>query len=260
MKRMQQQVSDAQYNSSLASCAPHFTSAPNPKLKSSSLWLLPPQLTYGWRGNSQPCERVVFHFASVPKEIREVLSDQRWLLTGLNQEERQQIRTLASELKDPFEKPHQYSHLFFERALLDLAILALKDQKQNRQVPLQLLKTERVERVISWYVVNMRRNPTVEEAAQVIYTTPTHLRRLFKAVKNMSPHSVFRDLQIKRATELLSTTPDTIEQIASSCGFNSTTDFARVFRKSVGTTADKWRRRTLEVEPQDLNKNSPDIS
>lgn len=238
------------------SCAPVFPHTKSPEPKEKTLWVLPPHLTYGWRSKTGACNRVVFHFGAVPDEISEPLSTRKYLAVPLTDKEIEEVLSLAASLKVHWEKPHQYSHLYYERALIDLSLLALKDKIIKPQIPLRNRDSERVERAIAWYLVNMTRNPTVEEVASIIHVSATHLRRQFKAVRGKNPHKVFRELQLRRATELLATTSDTLDLISSRCGFQNVTDFSRVFRKEMKTTPDNWRKKLLAKSYAHLDERS----
>lgn len=222
--------------------APYFLTGRSPSLRSRILWLLPPQVRYGWRGDGRNCQRLAFHFSSVPNEVCAAIGDRPYLTVPLVPEEIKSLHALAGELESHWKSPHQYSHLVCERALLELALIILKQQPLHKEVPLDHLVAERVERAIGWYYANMTKNPSVNEVAAIIHVSPVHLRRLFYQSRGQSPHAVFREMQIKRAKELLATTQWGLESIRQECGFHSVTDFARVFRKEVKSTPDSWRK------------------
>lgn len=224
---------------------PYFLSGKSPAMRSEVLWTMPAMGTFGWRGNGNPCHRVVFHFSDVPKELRDALGEKRYLAVPLTPEEQARLLALAKELEDHWKAPHQYSHLVCEKALLELTLLSLKLQPAHREIPLERLVNERVERALTWFTVNMAANPDVKEVAGAMNMSEVHLRRLFRQTLKESPHSCFRKLQIKRAAELLSTTQLTLENVALQCGFKSATDFSRVFRLQMQTTPDAWRKSIL---------------
>lgn len=226
-------------------CAPFFSEGKSPNMKDRALWVLKPGSVHGWKGNGKPIDRVVFHFASVPPDLLQAMGSSTCLTVTLEDGDDQKIRDLLAELEPHLRRPHQFSHLVFERAVLDLTIIALKQQPLRRDIPLSQIASERVERALAWYEINMARSPTTIDVAGAVNTTPTHLRRLFKKVKETSPHAAFRKLQLKRATDLLSTTQQTLDEIAPQCGFHSTTDFARVFKQEIGATANTWRRKII---------------
>lgn len=226
-------------------CGPYFTSGTAPALRTGVLWLLPAQSTYGWRGDGKKCQRIALHFSTVPEEVREAMGERRFLVAPIGPPEKARLAELARELDDHWKSPHQYSHLVCEKALLELSLLILKHQPLRKEIPLENIVAERVERAISWFTVNMTRNPSVDEVAAAMHVSGTHLRRLFKQALNQSPHAAFRKVQIKRATELLATTSLTLEEVQRQSGFQSVTDFSRVFRKEMKSTPDTWRKDIL---------------
>lgn len=234
--------------------APCFLSGKSPPLRSGALWLLPPRLNYGWQGDEKGCFRLSFHFTQVPEEVSGALGDRRYLVEDLDEGQIKALVELAAELEPHWKSPHSHSHLFYDKALLQLSIAILKNQPLKRDIPLEMLASERVERATAWFSACIARNPTIDEVAAALHMTGTHLRRLFKAVRRKSPHQVFREIQIKRACDLLSTTQLTQEEIARRSGFKSVTDFARVFRSEIGTPADKWRRTITTAKTIDSSR------
>lgn len=226
-------------------CAPSFVDRPSPKPTGKMLWLLPAHARYGWHGELTTSYRYVFHFALVPSEIRLALSDRPYLCVPLEDEDIRTIQNLAGELNEHFHQPNQYSHLYFERALLTLSLLILKNEQPRSNTPLHLLAEERVSRAIAWYVENMESNPKVDEVAAAVHMTSTHLRRMTRRARDCSPHTLFRRLQMERALDQLANTSKTVEEIARRCGFRSMEDFSRVFHRELGTPASVWRSQYL---------------
>jgi AraC-like DNA-binding protein len=238
------------------SCGPCFPARRSPPIRSMALWLLPPQVSYGWRTSGRRCSRVAFHYSSVPSDVMNAMTDRDYLTVPISARQSKRLIALAKELVPHWQSPHQYSHLVFEKALLELSLLILSGEPQRKDVPLDRLAVERVERAIAWFVVNMSRCPKVEEVAAALHMTGTHLRRLFRQTNRPAPHVVFRSLQMDRATDILATTSGTLEEISAQCGFRSATDFARAFRREFKTTANKWRRMTLEASSKVKHKPS----
>lgn len=223
--------------------APWLYSGDSPSLRTKTLWLLPPHVSYGWQGDIDGCYRLSFHFNQIPEEVISALGNRQYLKEDLDADQIKHLLELARELEPHWKSPHNYSHLVYDKALLHLSILILRGQPIRKEISLEMLSAERVERAIAWYTSRIARNPTVDDVASALPMTGTHLRRLFKVVLQKTPHRVFREIQIKRACDLLITTQLTQEEIARQCGFKSITDFARVFRREIKCPADKWRRR-----------------
>jgi len=67
-----------------------------------------------------------------------------------------------------------------------------------------------------------------------------HLFNAFKARTGLSPKQYLTKIRIDKAKELLAG-PLTIDQIASSVGFNDALYFSRQFKKSTGMSPSEYR-------------------
>ena len=61
----------------------------------------------------------------------------------------------------------------------------------------------RVSAAMEWYHNHMHFRPSLEEVAEAVFCSVSHLRRLFHAVHGRSPHAVLADARFARAYELL---------------------------------------------------------
>jgi AraC family transcriptional regulator len=218
--------------------APHFRGK-QVEEAGRTLWLLPPHTTYGWRGSN--CMRYAFHFGIVPEELRKTIGTKPYLKASIDDSDIKVITKLASTLEEHFRKPHQLSLLHYQHALLTLSLILLKDEAKKKALPLDIHAEECIEKAIAWYQIHMTQNPTVEMVAEALHMSSMHLRRMSQKAQNRSPHKIFRELQIKRAMELLSNTSDTLEEIGRACGFQDVTSFAHIFQKEIGVSAHRWR-------------------
>ena len=71
--------------------------------------------------------------------------------------------------------------------------------------------------------------------------SPCVLTNLFKQTTGLPPHAFLLSCRIRRAKELLATTPSPITQIAADLGFSSPQHFAMHFKRETGTTPTAWR-------------------
>ncbi|MGJ3263505.1 MAG: transcriptional regulator FtrA [Salinarimonas sp.] len=79
-------------------------------------------------------------------------------------------------------------------------------------------------------------------AAAVGMSERTFLRR-FKAMTGATPGAWLVEERLRRARELLETTPQPIETIATACGFGSAATLRHHFRERLGTNPNAYRRR-----------------
>src|SRR3546814_5016742 len=71
----------------------------------------------------------------------------------------------------------------------------------------------------------------------------THFTRQFRAEMGMSPHQYVGRRRIERAKYLLGYTQEPIAQIAHGCGFSHQEHLSGMFRRHVGETPARYRRR-----------------
>jgi LacI family transcriptional regulator len=84
---------------------------------------------------------------------------------------------------------------------------------------------------------------SVGDVVRHVLVSRSSLERRFKAVLGRTPSVEIRRIQIQRAKELLAETTLTLAAVARRSGFESRNYFSEVFRKAVGMTPGKYRRR-----------------
>lgn len=223
-------------------CAPVFNQGESPVLRKRTLWVMPPGLIYGWTGPEKGWKRILFHYGFIPDTLKARIGQGSYLEKSLNDEEIQTIDRLSKETEPYVLNPNELSNLIFHRALIDLALIALKDLPIKHFMALDDVAYQRVEAALSWYMDNMGDAPTMEAVASAVNVSPSHLRRHFHTVKHCSPNAFFQKLRMEKATKLLNRTTDTLDQIARQCGFRNSSDFCRAFQKFFQTTPNTWRK------------------
>jgi LacI family transcriptional regulator len=73
----------------------------------------------------------------------------------------------------------------------------------------------------------------------------SQLERRFRKYLNRSPQSEIRNVQVKRAKELLATTDLSLPQIAVLTGFEHPEYLSVVFKRETGQTPGSYRRSVL---------------
>lgn len=77
---------------------------------------------------------------------------------------------------------------------------------------------------------------TVDFLSRQAALSPCYFLRKFKEYQATTPHQYIQTVRIRHAKQRLSTTSDSVEQIAEACGFSSASHFVSVFKKTVGMT------------------------
>lgn len=237
-------------------CAALLANTKIPVFHERHLWVFPPASAHGWTARpGKACQVAVFHFAHVPPLLDRLTRQRGHLDTPLTIAQARRLASLERELRRPLEYMTERSQLVFEKAVLELSLLALEpipfatDETQSDQA------LRKVEACLRWYSDHMSEQPKLEHAAQAVHVSPSHLRRLFWQTRRENPLCSFTKLRLERAMELLSHSSLKLDAVASKCGFSSAADFCRVFKSYNHITPDAWRRSKLGPYPESFTKS-----
>ena len=133
--------------------------------------------------------------------------------------------------------------------LLDTLLAGAADggAQQSRQARL-------AEKAKAYLRQGVDRTVTVEEVAGMFYLSPHYFGELFKAETGVSLKTYHRELRLRRAAHLLTTTDRTATQIAGDLGFDSLHTFSKLFKAHHGQSPRAFRK-TLNVSrrsPKDV--------
>jgi AraC-like DNA-binding protein len=98
-----------------------------------------------------------------------------------------------------------------------------------------------VENARTYILENFSHNISLQQLARHCLVSPFHFSRIFKAIMNVSPHQYLTEVRLNHAKVLLSTTEQSITDIAFTCGFNSLEHFATAYRYRFHTSPSKFR-------------------
>ncbi|MGW4393618.1 GlxA family transcriptional regulator [Streptomyces sp. NPDC004685] len=107
-----------------------------------------------------------------------------------------------------------------------------------------------------WVLARLDQPLTVEDLAHQARMSSRHLGRHFKQVTGTTPLQWLHTQRIRHAQELLETTDDTIETIASTTGMGTATTLRRHFARTVGVPPDTYRR-TFCAQPLITSHTQP---
>jgi AraC-like DNA-binding protein len=210
--------------------------------QNTNFWIHPANVDYHWRSNDMTCRRAAIHFSSMPETVEDLMPQNDSLGVTLTQEELKSAERLVAEIQPHYLAPTKISPLVFERNMIDLCLLAMKSLGTERMVSLDNSPYSRIERAIAFYMQNIRRNPKIDEIARAVNLSTSHLRRMFFLVRNMTPHHYFHSLRMKRVADHVSTTDDTLHEVARQYGFSDATDLCRAFKRFFDVSPHVWRK------------------
>lgn len=94
---------------------------------------------------------------------------------------------------------------------------------------------------ISFIQQNYNKNIGLQEAAALLKVTDAHLSRIFKAATGLNYVRYLNIYRINATIELMHKDNLTLMKIASSCGFNTMSYFAKIFKRELGISPSKYR-------------------
>lgn len=101
----------------------------------------------------------------------------------------------------------------------------------------------RIEEVVRYINENYSSINNIEEIAAKFYMSRYHLCHLFTQNLGVGLISYLNTIKIRRACELLEDKAQSITEIATKCGFNSSSYFCKVFKEEKGMSPSEYRKR-----------------
>ncbi|MBQ7381178.1 MAG: helix-turn-helix domain-containing protein [Clostridia bacterium] len=111
-------------------------------------------------------------------------------------------------------------------------------------VKAQLKSAQPVEYVLDYIRRNYNRRISASELAERVYFNQDYLARIFKEQTGYSITGMVQKVRVENVCKLLSTTNQTIFQIARDCGFEDMKFFYKVFKKYMGVLPSEYRKHT----------------
>ena len=119
-----------------------------------------------------------------------------------------------------------------ERSKKELAYFRKKYQRQVRDA-------------ITYIKENLAEKMRLKEIAKYAALSQFHFNRIFKRFMNKTPFEYVTERRIRRAKSLLQETSLNVTEISLQVGFESVQSFSNLFKKKVGLSPSKYRKKVL---------------
>lgn len=114
----------------------------------------------------------------------------------------------------------------------------------------------RINNVILYIENNLSENLNIDRLAKLACFSKFHFNRIFKSITNESVYHYIKRVRLERSSYFLWSTNHSISEIASNCGFNTTSNFSYSFKKQFGVSPQEQRKLNSAFKEAD---NTPDI-
>jgi AraC family L-rhamnose operon regulatory protein RhaS len=112
----------------------------------------------------------------------------------------------------------------------------LEDPNKHHKTVLRISKS------INYLEQNWQQDPDGKELAEVMSVSTPTFYRIFHQATGTNPTNYVNKLRVRKASELLLNTDNTISEIAFKVGFNDSNYFSRIFHKVLGVPPGTYRR------------------
>ena len=101
---------------------------------------------------------------------------------------------------------------------------------------------EAIQNTINYIEENLNQKITIQEISEMIYISPYHFSRIFKAITGVSIQEYIRRRRLSESAKMLIETDIKIIEIAFSVSFESQEAFTKSFKHNFGITPMKFRK------------------
>ena len=201
--------------------------------------------------DDQPDTTTVFEFSvEFFKRIQEQYTAAAWFLKNndihsLLLQSNPELDYLHNLIWKRIEKKNA-SNLQIDEMVIEILEKTIDIITHSRDVPiigdsLKQYHLGTVENARSFMLENFNQNISLQQLATHCLVSPFHFSRIFKAIMNVSPHQYLTQVRLNHAKILLSSTDQSVTDIAFACGFNSVEHFATAYRYRYHASPSKFR-------------------
>src|SRR5580693_3510129 len=104
-------------------------------------------------------------------------------------------------------------------------------------------------RALKYIEGNLGSKVVIREIADCLSLSTSHFSRAFKRSLGSAPMAYVAARRVERARLMLTSTQESLTDIALACGFADQPHFNRLFRRLVGMSPGRWRRSSTEFQP-----------
>ena len=147
------------------------------------------------------------------------------------------LAALRGEANNYIEKPFDVDKA---RAIIDSVLSKNRGEEETALTD----GKGKVEKVKNFIDRNCMRKVRLQDAAAVVFISPKHLSRIFKAYAGIGFNQYYLQCKLRKAGEMLKTTSYSIDHVSQKLGYGNTESFIRQFKKFYGATPTGFRAKS----------------
>lgn len=204
-------------------------------------------------GNS-PYERILIHFQK--SYLKPILNNtpnidiyqpfrNGFHLIRFSLEEQHKVEIILSSMMSEFSANNPHKQIYLQMLLMQLFLLILRCPNCLKESPIDKIPPHHqpILDAISYIANCYNEDLTLDFVSKKFCFSPWYFSRIFKQVTGMSYIEYLNKIRINEAQKLLTKTNKRITEIAIETGFNSLTNFGRVFKQISGCSPRQYKSR-----------------
>jgi len=179
-----------------------------------------------------------------PDLAQQILETNKMLVFFLTGEEKTNIEGIFRQLLTEYNKKTHYDASGIG-CLLEY-ILTFIVRKSALSID-NIVQTNILTPALIYLNTHFRDNPSLEQTARIAHINKAYFCEVFKKITGKNYIVYLTELKINYAKKLLVLSKIPIIDVCFACGFNSISNFLRVFHKDVGISPTEYRKRNGEI-------------
>jgi len=206
---------------------------------------------HGWTNKpNEVCRVLVFQFDEAEYNLKHVLGRSGHRVARFPAKDIPYLNSLYDRCAKAKKTHDLFSLITYHIISLELTHYFLKLLPPGELAAGADFGEKKVVEAMAWYQANLAQGPSIQEVAEAVHLSSTHLRRLFHKVRGIPPQAAFTELQFERAKELMRDRTIPFERVAENAGFGSASAFSRAFKMESGVSPKVFRSK-LQSELQE---------
>jgi len=136
----------------------------------------------------------------------------------------------------------------YEKITESLLNIILTHIMRKMMIPLETEseKNQFSKDILGYIEKNYNKKITAKELAEKCFYNPSYFSRIFKEFTGKTMLEYIQELRIKNSCVLLESSNKTIDEISAEVGYNNSTRFYEIFKRTMGMTPQKYREEFLK--------------
>lgn len=155
-----------------------------------------------------------------------------------------EIFELIGDIEREFKQRRSEYELMVHVKLLTILVMLIRDYNyvDENAKDIGTVNVESVEKALSYIDNHLDEELTLESIAFEIGMNKTYFSTLFKKLNGISPWEYITVRRVEKAIQLIKSSDANILDVALMCGYNSTANFNRAFKKITGKVPSEIRK------------------